>query len=134
MLRRTRLVTEMTTSQFVGEPSIQMRFPILASVLETYYKTIRVDDSEAMLGANLITAIVRPFTPGEEAIAEWVRQQDQTALIDYQPLSDGRDYIVLQRLHASESYAAALQKSTDHVNAMFRASKQHDTPKVRAEL
>ncbi len=40
------------------------------------FKSFRVDDSEAHVGATIISAILRPFTAGELAVIAWMKMQD----------------------------------------------------------
>ena len=85
--------------------------PILDSVLEHYTRHVRVGDSEAWFGLRLVTVITRPFTPGEDAIAAWVRVQDGCELLALLHLNDGRDYVVLQRTYTLQTYQDALQEA-----------------------
>lgn len=109
-----------------------MSFPILASVLETYSRHVRVEDSEAYCGPRFIVAIVRPFTVGEDAIALWIHRQDDTRLLDIVPMSDGRDYIVFERLYVSQSVADARLEADAYLKSVLSMiPKQHDTNDTR---
>ena len=111
---------------------MQTNFPILASVIETYYRCIKVGDSEAWLGVDLITAILRPFTAGEDAVALWIVAQDETTLLDLVPLADGRDFVVLERKHLSQTRSQAIVESQRFLSGMLLTlPTQHvssDTP------
>jgi hypothetical protein len=99
------------------------------SVCETYYKSIRVGDSEAHLGALLVTAILRPFTPGEDAVVAWILTQDATNLLDLVHLQDGRDLCVFERLYQRETYEQAIATSDAYIQGLLsRIPRQHDTP------
>lgn len=111
-----------------------MSFPILESLTETYTRHIRVGDSEAHLGLGVITALVRPFTPGEDAVVAWIKLQDDALLLDLVPLSDGRDYVVLRRQYTRQSYAEALYESQEFARLMLRFPKQRDTDTTRREV
>lgn len=109
-----------------------MKFPILASVMETYTRQIRVGDSYAMCGPRFIVALMRPFTTGEDAVSLWCRLQDDTRVLDIVPLRDGRDFIVFERLHKNQSLADAYEEARAFESAMLRhIPRQHatsDTP------
>lgn len=95
---------------------------------ETYYKSVRVGDSEAHLGAVMVSAILRPFTPGEDAVTAWITSQDTCNLLDMVHLKDGRDLCVFERLYHRESYERARACSDAFVTAMLsRIPKQHAT-------
>lgn len=74
---------------------------------ETYYKSFRVDDSEAHVGATIISAILRPFTPGELAVISWMRSQDTLNLVELVYLPDGRDLCVFERTYLMQSFEQA---------------------------
>lgn len=100
----------------------------MVSVVENYYKSIRVGDSEAHLGALVITAILRPFTAGEDAVAAWIVAQDATNLIELVHLTDGRDYCVFERMHLTQTYEQAQRESDAYVASVIaRIPRQHDT-------
>lgn len=92
------------------EPLEPRNFPVLRSVLETYSRHVKVGDSEGWCGANYIVMLVRPFTPGENAVMTWVRAQDEASLVDSLSLGDGRDYIILKRHYTKQTYTDALNE------------------------
>jgi len=105
-----------------------MSYPLLMAIAENYYKSVRVGDSEAHLGPTMICAILRPFTPGEDAVATWIVAQDATRLIDIVHLTDGRDFCVFERLYLTQSYEQARAESDAHIASIIaRIPKQHDT-------
>lgn len=98
------------------------------SVLEVYPRHVKVGDSEGWCGPSLIALLLRPFTPGEDAVVTWARAQDDTALLDVVHLADGRDYIVLERLHTKQSLREALSEQNAFLaKAIRRIPTQHDT-------
>lgn len=115
-------------SPSVSEPSTKMSFPLLISLAETYYKSIRVGDSEAHLGAVVIAAILRPFTPGEDGVVAWIRAQDDTNLRELVHLKDGRDLCVFERMYRDQTYEQARAESDAFIRALVsRIPRQHDT-------
>lgn len=104
--------------------------------METYTRQIRVGDSEAMCGPRYIAALVRAFTPGEDAVMAWVRMQDDTRLVDIVPLKDGRDFCVFERNYVTQSYEDAYREAERFLDAVARLiPKQHvpsDTPNAQA--
>lgn len=54
--------------------------------------------------------ILRPFTAGEDAVIAWATLQDDSEMVGLIHMTGGRDYIVLQRLYASQSYREALRE------------------------
>lgn len=86
---------------------------------ETYYKSFRVDDSEAHVGATIISAILRPFTQGELVVIEWMREQDTMNLVELVYLPDGRDLCVFERLHTSQTFEQAKQERELFVSALI---------------
>lgn len=110
------------------------RFPIIASVIATYSRHVKVGDSEAWCGVSLVVAVLRPFTPGEDAVVTWIRAQDDTELLDLVHLADGRDYVVLERKHVTQSRQDALREQERYINSLVaRIPMQHgtsDTPTI----
>ena len=98
-------------------------FPILSSVLESYSRHIKVGNSEAWCGANFIVLIANPFTAGEDAVVAWARAQDDAELVDVIGLTDGRDYVILRRLHSKQTYQDALREQEHY--ALAFATSQH---------
>lgn len=123
-------------SPFAGASSTTTSYPILECVLETYTRTIKVGDSEAMFGPRFIVVISRPFTAGEDAIMTWVRMQDDSRLVDIVPLKDGRDFLVFERNYVKQTFAEAFEEARRYTEAILRMlPKQHDssdTPKAHA--
>lgn len=100
----------------------------MASVLETYNRHIKVGDSEAWCGPSIIAAVLRPFTAGEDAVVMWIRHQDDTALLDLVHLADGRDYVVLERLHTTQSRQQALVEQREYLRSVLaKVPMQHGT-------
>lgn len=85
---------------------------------ETYYKSFRVDDSEAHVGATIISAILHPFTPGELAVIQWMREQDNMNLVELVYLPDGRDLCVFERLHTTQTFEQAKAERESFVSAL----------------
>ena len=105
-----------------------MNYPLLMAVAETYYKSIRVGDSEAHLGAVMVTAILRPFTPAEDAVVAWILAQDATNLVDLVHLKDGRDLCVFERLYQKQSYEQARAEADGFIQSLLsRIPTQHAT-------
>lgn len=73
-----------------------------------YPRHIKVGGSEGWCGPILMTAITKPFTAGEDAVFAWLSRQDDSTLLELIHLEDGRDYIVLRRLHVTETLREAL--------------------------
>lgn len=88
-----------------------MNFPLLTALNETYYESVRMGDSEAHVGVNIICAILQPFTPSELAVIEWIRGQDSMNLVELVYLPDGRDLCVFERTYMVESLEQAQVKS-----------------------
>lgn len=98
--------------------------------MENFSRHVKVGDSEGWCGARFIVAIVRPFTPGEDAVALWITMQDDTRMLDILPLQDGRDYIVFERLYKTQTVREAHAEVEVFWQRIFdRLPKQHDTPK-----
>jgi len=98
------------------------------SVLEIYPRHIKVGDSEGWCGPSLMALALRPFTPGEDAVVAWAKAQDDAVLLDVVHLSDGRDYIVLERLHTKQTLRAALAEQNKFLaDAILRIPTQHGT-------
>jgi hypothetical protein len=98
------------------------------SVLEIYPRHIKVGDSEGWCGPSLMSLLLRPFTPGEDAVVAWACAQDDAALLEVVHLSDGRDYVVLERLHTKQTIRAALAEQNNFLAEMiWRIPMQHDT-------
>jgi hypothetical protein len=98
------------------------------SVLEIYPRHIKVGDSEGWCGPSLMALCLRPFTPGEDAVIAWACAQDDAVLLEVLHLDDGRDYIVLERLHTKQSLRAALaEQNTFLAASILRIPLQHDT-------
>ena len=82
-----------------------------------------------------MTAILRPFTPGEDAVAAWIVAQDACNLVDLVHLGDGRDLCVFERLYHRESYERAKAQSDAYITAMLALiPKQHVTSDTRETL
>lgn len=71
--------------------------------------------SEAYLGAFTILLIARPFTAGENAALAWVMAQDECVMSVCYPLSDGRDFILLDRCHVRQSREEAIAEQRQHL-------------------
>jgi hypothetical protein len=128
MSMQMRWAMERTVSLSVDAQSVRMSFPILMSVLEIYPRHIKVGDSEGWCGPSLMALILRPFTPGEDAVVAWATAQDDTNLLDLVHMADGRDYVVLERLHVKQSLRQALQEQNEYLaEAIWRIPMQHDT-------
>jgi len=98
------------------------------SVLEIYPRHVKVGDSEGWCGPSLMALVLRPFTPGEDAVVAWAKAQDDAVLLDVVHLADGRDYMVLERLHSKQTLRAALAEQNQFLaNAIWRIPMQHDT-------
>lgn len=96
-------------------------------MVETYYRQIKVGDSEAMVGPRYIVAILRGFTPGEDAVMAWVSMQDSSRLVDIVPMGDGRDFVVFERQYTKQSFIDAYQEAERYQQAVVRLlSKQDD--------
>lgn len=78
------------------------------SVIETYTRHIKVGDCEGWSGPSLMVLVIKPFTPGEDAVIAWAQAQDDAEVLDVLHLQDGRDYVVLMRLHSKQSLRDAL--------------------------
>jgi hypothetical protein len=102
-----------------------MSFPLLMSVADTYYRSVRVGDSEAHLGVLVVTALLRPFTPGEDAVVAWVLAQDACNLLDLVHLKDGRDLCIFERLYLKQSFEHAQTEADTYITRLL--SMQHDT-------
>jgi hypothetical protein len=89
-------------------------FPILSSVLETYSRHVKVGNSEGWAGANFIVLMANPFTAGEDAVIAWAKAQDDAELVDVVGLGDGRDYVILRRLHTKQTYNDALREQENY--------------------
>lgn len=95
-----------------------------------YPRCTEIGGSRAYCGPAFMVSVTRPFTAGEDAVMAWCRAQDDIVLHDWLPLLDGRDLMVLERLHTKQSYPAALREQEEHIirlNAIRRIPKQHDT-------
>lgn len=100
------------------------------SVLEVYPRHIKVGDSEGWCGPSLISLVLRPFTPGEDAVVLWACAQDDAVLLDMVHLTDGRDFVVLQRLHTTQTLRQALAEQNTFLDSIiWRIPMQHDTPR-----
>lgn len=98
------------------------------SVLEVYPRHVKVGDSEGWCGPSLMVLILRPFTPGEDAVVAWALALDDTNVLTVLHLRDGRDYIVLERLHTKQTLRAALKEQDSYLNNFIRRiPTQHDT-------
>lgn len=97
------------------------------SVIETYHKHVKVGESQGWCGPSLIVLVLKPFTPGEDAVIAWAMAQDETQLLDMVHLHDGRDYAVLARRHVKQTLQDALKEQQVYL-ASLRATTQHDTP------
>ncbi|HLP97640.1 MAG TPA: hypothetical protein VK149_04265 [Sideroxyarcus sp.] len=93
--------------------------------METYTRHIKIGDSEGYVGAEVMLAITRPFTPAEDAVFLWLLIQDKAHLLDMVPLADGRDYIILRREYETQSMEAAFAERRRFRDAMTRLPKQH---------
>jgi len=82
-----------------------------------YPRHIKVGDSEGWCGPVLMTAITRPFTPGEDAVFAWLLLQDDSTLLDIIHLTDGRDYIVFRRQHTRQTLREALVEQETFIAA-----------------
>jgi hypothetical protein len=98
------------------------------SVLETYHKHIKVGDSEGWCGPSLMVVVLRPFTPGEDAIITWACAQDDAELLEVLHLQDGRDYIVLARRHTKQTLQAALAEQQAFLSGIPMQRGTTDTP------
>lgn len=75
--------------------------------------------------------VVKPFTPGEDAVMAWAQSQDGSELIDVLALADGRDYMVLRRLHTKQSFREALAESSAYAEGLLRAAERNMTQATR---
>ena len=82
---------------------------------QVFPRKFRAGDSEAYLTAFDIIVITRPFTAGDVAVLTWVTRQDDTLLREIAPLADGRDVIVLRRMHTRQPLADAVQEERRHM-------------------
>jgi hypothetical protein len=73
--------------------------------------------SEAYVGADMIVCATKPFTAGEDAVMTWIAAQDQALLSILVNLADGRDLMLLERLHVKQSRADALAEQQAHLAA-----------------
>ncbi len=95
-----------------------MNFPLLMAMDELYFKSFRVDDSEAHVGATIISAILRPFTAGELAVIAWMKMQDTMNLVELVYLPDGRDLCVFERLHTVQTLEQAKAEAASFVSGL----------------
>lgn len=87
-------------------------------------------ESEGWCGANFIVLVLKPFTAGEDAVILWATRQDDSELVDILHLSDGRDYIVLQRKHSSQGYREAIREQEAFAMRLIIVAQRnmtHDT-------
>lgn len=82
---------------------------------QVFPRRFRAGDSEAYLTAFDIIVLTRPFTAGDVAVLTWVQLQDDTLLREIAPLKDGRDVIVLRRMHSRQTLADAVQEERRHM-------------------
>lgn len=74
-----------------------------------------VGGSEAYLGATVIVLIAKPFTAGEDAVVTWALLQDDCFLVGTHHMGDGRDLILLERLHRKQSLEEANLEQRRHL-------------------
>lgn len=84
-------------------------------MIETYHKHIKVGESQGWCGPSLISLVLKPFTPGEDAVIAWAVAQDDADLLDMVHLNDGREYVVLARRHTKQSLRDALAEQWDYL-------------------
>lgn len=90
--------------------------------LAMFPRQIRSGGSEGYCGALDIVLISKPFTPGEDAVLFWAVCQDASVLVDIYPLDDGRDVILLQRLHTGQSLIDAVKEQQVHMQQVLKIS------------
>lgn len=83
--------------------------------VDMWPRSFCVGGSEAYLGATNIVLVTKPFTPGEDAVVTWARLQDDCTLVGTHHLSDGRDLILLERLHSKQSLEEATMEQRRHL-------------------
>lgn len=85
------------------------------SLADLFPRTVEVGGSQGFCGALDIVAIVRPFTAGEEAVLTWCAAQDGATVSELASLPDGRDIIVLRRLHTRQTIHDAIRETEEHL-------------------
>jgi hypothetical protein len=104
----------------------------ILTATRAYSRSIQSGGSEAYCGARFIVALLRPFTAGEDAVTAWVTAQDDSILLGWVPMDDGRDFVLLGRLHTKQSYRDAVAEQTAYdARPLSKIPTQHGTPATR---
>ena len=65
----------------------------------------------------------------------WVRLQDDSRVVDIVPMTDGRDFVVMERNYVSQTFSDAYEEARRYTEAIYRLlPKQHDTPNVQVSV
>lgn len=76
-------------------------------------------DCEGWCGATMIVVVTRAFTRGEDLLFQWLELQDKCELYGVHHMQDGRDLIVFERLHVTQSAEDARREHVDHLQALL---------------
>ncbi len=80
--------------------------------------------SEAFVGADMIVCATKPFTAGEDAVMAWIAVQDKAVLSLLVSLADGRDLMLLERLHLLQSRSEAFAEQQAHLAARLERARR----------
>lgn len=72
-----------------------------------------------LVGDIMISILVEPFSPDEAEAIDWANQVDDTELLAVFGMSDGRDFILLKRLHTKQSVADAVLELQQAIDKNF---------------
>ena len=95
-----------------------------------------IGDGEAYLGGEFVVTITRPFTESEDDIFRWVVAQDGVKMYGVVPLGDGRDLILFERSHTTQTRIEAEREHRVHIQRLVAAGRirvpmQHDSSDTR---
>jgi hypothetical protein len=82
-------------------------------------RTFVVGDAEGYCGDRLMVTVSRPFSAEEDAVFDWVLDQDRVALVGIMHLADGRDLMLLERRHKTQSLAEAVEEHRVHIRKIL---------------
>lgn len=88
---------------------------------ELFPRSVEAGGSQGFCGALDIVAIVKPLTPGEDAVLAWCIAQDGSFLVEVSTLPDGRDLFLLRRLHTKQTLQDAIREQALHLEKSLRA-------------
>jgi hypothetical protein len=102
------LVFDVTDPSFVPQ-MVDLRWE------DVWPRSFVAGESRAYLGAFTITLLTKPFTAGEDAAITWALLQDECAMIGCHHMSDGRDLMLLERMHVTQSRQDAINEQRRHL-------------------